>query len=258
MPRKPREECESQIYHVVQRGVGQQILFEDDDDRQFFLTLLQKHLCDSPTSSLLAWCLMSNHTHLLIHRKLSDLSKAMKLIGVGYARYFNDRYDRTGHLFQDRFASEVVKDDEQLLTTIRYIHNNPMKAKVAKTSAYAWSSYQECIGKKDECLIDRNFVISLFGSMDSFVKFHQIDDEDKRHLDIRSLHHGTLRFTESEALDVAEDILGMGRINSLKAEPKSMRDAEIRNLRAAGLSARQIMRITGISLGVVSRAFSGR
>lgn len=258
MSRKPREECESQIYHVVQRGVGQQILFEDDADRRFFLTLLQKHLCGDTTSSLLAWCLMSNHTHLLIHKKLSDLSNAMKLIGLSYARYFNDRYDRSGHLFQDRFVSEAIKDDEQLLTTIRYIHNNPVKAKMAKATTYAWSSYQECINKNDECLIDRNFVIGLFGSTDSFIKFHQIDSTDKHHLDIRSSQHNTHRFTESEALEVAENILGMGRINSLKAEPKPIRDTEIRNLRAAGLSARQIMRITGISLGVISRAFSGK
>ncbi len=57
MPRRPREECESQIYHVVQRGVGQQMIFEDDDDRRFFLELLRKHLCDGSPSSLLAWCL---------------------------------------------------------------------------------------------------------------------------------------------------------------------------------------------------------
>lgn len=258
MPRKPREECESQMYHVVQRGVGQQIIFEDDEDRRFFLELLRKHLCDGSPSSLLAWCLMSNHTHLLIHRELPALSKAMKLIGVSYARYFNDRYDRAGHLFQDRFASEPIKDDSQLIAAIRYIHNNPVKASAAKIGDYEWSSYSDCLGERRENLIDRDYVIGLFGSREAFVESHRTDDEGERHLDIQTERRRAFRLTESEALDVAEDVLGAGRISSLKAEPKPIRDEGIRQLRATGLSARQIMRMTGISLGVISRAFSGK
>ena len=137
MPRRPREECESQIYHVVQRGVGQQMIFEDDDDRRFFLELLRKHLCDGSPSSLLAWCLMPNHAHLLIHRELSALSKAMKLIGVSHARYLNDRCNRAGHLSQDRFAGEPIKGGSQLMSTIRYMHNNPVKANAANVDESA-------------------------------------------------------------------------------------------------------------------------
>lgn len=257
MPRRPREECESQIYHVVQRGVGQQMIFEDDDDRRFFLELLRKHLCDRSPSSLLAWCLMSNHTHLLIHRELSVLSKAMKLIGVSYARYFNDRYNRAGHLFQGRFASEPIKRDSQLMATIRYIHNNPVKANAANVDDYEWSSYQDYLDEERESLLDRDYVIDLFGSRSGFVRFHEVDDGGERHLDIPTERRNAFKLTEPEALDVAGDVLGAGRIGSLKAEAKPMRDDSIRQLRAAGLSARQIMRITGISLGVISRAFSG-
>ena len=257
MPRKPREACESQIYHVVQRGVGQQVIFEDDEDRRFFLGLLQKYLCDEELPSLLAWCLMSNHTHLLIRKELPALSRAMKLIGVGYARHFNDRYGRTGHLFQDRFASEAIKDDRQLVTVIRYIHNNPAKANMANTSDYVWSSYQECIGTRDDGLIDRDSALAAFGNIDEFVRFHQACGEEDHHLDIREEHRSRPKLTESEALDVAEDVLGSSRVVSLKAEAKAARDDGIRMLREAGLSARQIMRLTGISLGAISRAFSG-
>lgn len=257
MPRKPREACESQIYHVVQRGVGQQIIFEDDEDRRFFLSLLEKHLCGEMPPSLLAWCLMSNHTHLLIRRELPALSKAMKLIGVSYARYFNDRCGRTGHLFQDRFASEPIKDDRQFAAVVRYIHNNPEKADVANASDYAWSSYQECVGARNDGLIDRDTVLAPFGGMHEFVRFHRARGEKEHHLDIREEHRGRPKLTEPEALDVAEEVLGSSRVVSLKAEPKTERDDGIRELREAGLSARQIMRLTGISLGAISRAFSG-
>lgn len=237
-------------------GVGRQIIFEDDDDRRFFPELLRKHLCDTSPSSLLAWCLMSNHTHLLIHRELSALSKAMRLIGVSYARCFNDRYNRAGHLFQDRFASEPIKGDSQLMATIRNIHNNPVKANAAKVDEYEWSSYQDRLDEERESLLDRGYVIELFGSRSGFVRFHEADDGGEHHLDIPTKHCHAFKLTEPEALDVAEDVLGAGRIGSLKAEPKPMRDDSIRQLRAAGLSARQIMRITGILLGVISRAFS--
>ena len=227
MPRKPREECESQIYHVVQRGVGQQILFEDDEDRCFFLELVTKHLGAGENGSVLAWCLMSNHTHLLIHLTLPELSKAMKAIGVSYARYFNDRYGRSGHLFQDRFASEAVKDDVQFMVTVRYIHANPAKAGISAMDA--------------------------FGDLDAFRRFHEADTPLPDCLDIEE-RRPRPKLTESEALEVASDIIGSGRIESLKAEDRRERNHALRELKAAGLSVRQMMRITGIPIGVISRA----
>ena len=146
MPRRSREQCEVHLYHVVQRGIGRQIIFEDDEDRVFFLSLLEKYFGAGEEGCVLAWCLMSNHTHLLINDHLPELSKKMKALGVSYARCFNGRYGRSGHLFQDRFASEAEKDDAQLMQTIRYIHANPEKAGIAPMGKYKWSSYGEYFG----------------------------------------------------------------------------------------------------------------
>lgn len=189
MPRKPREECESQIYHVVQRGVGQQILFEDDEDRRFFLDLAAKRFGSGNNGSMLAWCLMSSHTHLLIHLPLPELSREMKVIGVSYARYFNDRYGRVGHLFQDRFASEAIKDDVQFMATVRYIHANPAKAGIGGIDEYQWSSYLDFVDNTTFCLVDKQFVLNVFGGLDAFRRFHEanapllncLDIEERRH-----------------------------------------------------------------------------
>lgn len=253
MPRKPREECESQIYHVVQRGVGQQILFEDDEDRRFFLELATKHLGAGENGSVLAWCLMSNHTHLLIHLTLPELSKAMKAIGVSYARYFNDRYGRSGHLFQDRFASEAVKDDVQFMVTVRYIHANPAKAGISAMDEYRWSSYLDFIKGAEDSLVDKQRVLEAFGDLDAFRRFHEADTPLPDCLDIEE-RRPRPKLTESEALEVASDIIGSGRIESLKAEDRRERNHALRELKAAGLSVRQMMRITGIPIGVISRA----
>lgn len=253
MPRKPREECESQIYHVVQRGVGQQILFEDDEDRRFFLQLAAERFGSGENGTVLAWCLMSNHTHLLIRRPLPELSKEMKVIGISYARYFNDRYGRTGHLFQDRFASEAVKDDAQFMVTIRYIHANPTKAGICDMDGFRWSSYLDFIDGVAGSLVNKRPALEAFGGLDGFRRFHEAGVPLPDCLDVEERRHRP-KLTESEAFDVANDVIGPGRIESLKAEDRLERNHVLRELKAAGLSVRQIMRITGVPIGVISRA----
>ena len=109
------------------RGINRQLIFEDDEDRSKFLDLLCrfKKECGFELSG---YCLMGNHVHLLIKENAVPLERIIKKIGTAYVYYFNQKNDRVGHLFQDRFRSEVVHDDPQLLQTLRYIHRNPVKA----------------------------------------------------------------------------------------------------------------------------------
>ena len=87
---------------------------------------------------------MSNHIHLLVQEREENISDAMKRVGVIYAQYFNKKYQRSGHLFQDRFRSEPVESAEYFLTLLRYIHQNPLKAGlVEKVDDYKWSSWKE-------------------------------------------------------------------------------------------------------------------
>ncbi|MBQ5759363.1 MAG: transposase, partial [Schwartzia sp.] len=125
MPRQPRTPGE--FFHVVVRGIGRQILFENDDDRRKYLALLEKYQEENDIT-LMAYCLMDNHVHLLIRDNNGSLSLFMKQMGVSYALYYNRKYERVGHLFQDRYKSEVVDREEYLLTAYRYILNNPVKA----------------------------------------------------------------------------------------------------------------------------------
>ena len=127
MPRHAREKSQSNIYHVMLRGVNRQIIFEDDRDRQYFMTAMQR--CKEVSRYRLhAFCLMPNHVHLLIEPAEEPLETVFKRIGVSYANYFNKRHERVGHLFQDRFRSENVETDEYYMTALRYILQNPVKA----------------------------------------------------------------------------------------------------------------------------------
>ena len=174
---KYREECESSIYHVTFRGVAKQIVFETDDDRRFFGQRMRQYL-DELDLELYAWCFMSNHMHMLLHADLEITSVFMRKLLSAYARYFNDKYDRVGHLFQDRFGSVAVATDAQLMATVRYIHRNPCEIPGQSFETYIWSSYREYV--RAPFISETRFVLSLFNSIGEFAEFHknwQPDDE---------------------------------------------------------------------------------
>lgn len=254
MARTPRRRAESDIYHVVARGVGRQIIFEDNVDRRRFLALLKERLTDTE-GALLAWCLMDNHFHLLLRIPLEELSKTMRSLQTAYALFFNRRHDRVGHLFQDRFKSEPVEDEAYLLTVVRYIHRNPVKAGFSETCRFRWSSYNAYLGLPDESAsTDCKLVLSLFENVENFVRFHLEEDEEsggeQRCLDADD----TARPSKDEwALVAAHEVLGEVRPEKVAALPRAERDEAIRRLRGARLSIRQIERITGVSRGIISR-----
>lgn len=130
-----RRQCESQIYHVMARGVGRMLLFEDDADRSRYLSFLDDALSRHDLD-VLAWCLMDNHIHLLVRGQLERVAKVMQLAGRSYALYFNRRHDHVGHLFQGRYASKPIEGNEHLLTVVRYIHQNPIESGASENCHY--------------------------------------------------------------------------------------------------------------------------
>ncbi|GAE47324.1 transposase [Mesobacillus boroniphilus] len=127
MARKARVKSSSGIYHVMFRGVNRQDIFHDDDDRRRFLEILKKYK-KKMGLQVYAWCLMSNHIHVLLKEGEESISATMKRVGVSYAVYYNWKYRTSGHVFQNRFNSEIVENDAYFLTVVRYIHQNPVKA----------------------------------------------------------------------------------------------------------------------------------
>ena len=132
MPRQAREKSSSGIYHVMLRGINRQNIFEDDRDRQRFIETILYYKTIS-NYELYGYCLMDNHIHLLIKEKDESISKAIKRICSSYVYWYNQKYERCGHLFQERYKSEVVETEGYFLTVIRYIHQNPIKAGLVKT-----------------------------------------------------------------------------------------------------------------------------
>ena len=126
MARNLRVEVEGGLYHVITRGNARQDIFHSADDHLKFLTLLIKQKARSPFY-LYAYCLMTNHVHLLLERQKETVGSIMQRVLTGYSQYYNRKYKRVGHVFQGRHKSILCQSDQYLAELVRYIHLNPRK-----------------------------------------------------------------------------------------------------------------------------------
>lgn len=150
MPRTARLDLPDLLQHVIVRGVDRCDIFCDDHDRRRFLNNFSKLLVQTGTECL-AWSLMTNHFHLLLRPRSSRLAPFMRRLLTGYAIYYNLRHKRSGHLFQNRYKSIVCEEDAYLLELVRYIHLNPLRARMVEDltalDLYAWSGHSGLMGK---------------------------------------------------------------------------------------------------------------
>lgn len=165
------------IYHIVTRGNRRSNIFEDNEDRMVYFYKLKESL-EKYSGEIYCYCLMSNHVHMIIKTGDITISKIMKKLNELYARYFNMKYNLSGHLFQGRYYWELVEDDKYLLEVTRYIHLNPVRANmVKKPEEYAWSSYRMFIGKDSENLINSEKILSYFNSDNRRKRYREFIEE---------------------------------------------------------------------------------
>jgi len=162
MARKPRIEFEGGFYHVITRGNQKQKIFRDEQDFLKYLKILGDYK-ERYGFSLYAYVLMQNHVHLLMQMGEIPLSKILQGINQCYTMYFNRRYRTVGHLFQGRYKSILCDKDEYLLTLVRYLHYNPLRAKFARLpEEYRWSSHREYTNLARDRIVDTTLVLEIF------------------------------------------------------------------------------------------------
>jgi len=257
MPRSAREKSKTGIYHVIFRGVNQKPIFHDDEDNRRFLTTIERYK-SLASIKVYGWCLMGNHAHLLLHECGDSLSAALKRIGISYVSYYNDKYVTTGHLFQDRYKSESVESDDYLLTVIRYIHQNPVKAGMVESpSEWKWSSCALYYGLKtiQPDILDKNFILSLFSSnhSESPLKFKVFNEENGN---VECLDDVSIvRLTDSEARAQIKKVLPGISTDAVKNMPKTQRDELLRLIKGIkGVTQRQAAELLGVSQTLISGA----
>ena len=251
MPRKARIKSETGIYHLICRGINKQNIFEDEEDKQRFLETLA-HYKSLSGYSLYGYCLMDNHIHLLIKENKESVDQVIKRISSSYVYWYNQKYQRCGHLFQERYKSEVVETDAYFLMALRYIHQNPVKAGITQSaSEYLWSSYHNYVGI--EGITDIEFALETFSSDKTvatklFIEYTNENNADEC-LDCRE----KVIVSDQEIMKYLSE-MGITTISQLQRLNKEQRDNVIRKIKEKdGITIRQLARITGISKSVIDR-----
>lgn len=161
MARKPRIHYPGAVYHVILRGNGRQDIFFDDQDRTRFYLLLQEGT-ERFRHRIHAFCLMRNHVHLVVQVEEIPLSRIMQNVSFRYTRWVNWRHKRSGHLFQGRYKSVLVDGDSHLLELVRYVHLNPVRAKlVDRPEQYPWTGHRAYCGTEILPWLCTDWVLSM-------------------------------------------------------------------------------------------------
>jgi len=164
MARKPRIEIAGGLYHVITRGNNRGRIFRSNEDHQRFLGLLNKQKAKRPFY-LYAYCLMPNHLHLLIEMIEDPISRIMQALLTAYSRYHNRKYKKVGHLFQGRYKGILCQTDSYLAELVRYIHLNPVRAKIVRwPKDFAYSGHLTYLGLEGSRLVDTEPVLRYFGA----------------------------------------------------------------------------------------------
>ena len=181
MPREARRLSESGIYHIVFRGINHQNIFEEEQDFEYLLEIMRS-LKQETGFEIYAYCLMTNHVHLLLKEKQpGDISTIIKRMLIKYVMKYNRKYQRSGALIGSRYKSKAVEMDEYFVPLMIYIHQNPLRAgMVRELEQYKYSSYCEYIGEAK--LVDVQLAYEMMGKAE-WIKAHEQLVEHKFEVD---------------------------------------------------------------------------
>lgn len=253
MPRKRRECSPMNLYHIVIRGTNQQSLHETTWDYEHMANQIAKTR-ERFSFDLHAYCLMANHTHLLVEADYEVVPKILQSIKSTYARYYNKRTDRTGHLFEGRYGSVAIMTSHQYRNTVRYIHQNPVRAGIVSNTCcdkYVWSSMSAFTINHDALVreTERDKVYERFDK-DNFIDFHRIISTEGAY--------------ENDERRISDDEANKKLLEAFKDQVKSIKDIQkmdptrrnqfLLASKKLGLTNAQISRLTGIGRNIVQRA----
>lgn len=255
MPRKPREASSLNIYHIVIRGADRQVIFEEEDDYLKYLDFLSFYK-NKYRFEIYAFCLMNNHVHLVIYTPFASLETIFRSLNSRYNAWYNRKYDRTGFLQEGRYYSEPINSMPSFLRCVRYVHLNPFRAglETVPGEKYPWSSYHE-YSKGISNLIDSSLVRELCGNRKIFIEFHSQPEIDSDFLDINTIKK---RLSDENAKQIIFQISGCKNATEFQKLSLENKEKHISSIHKAGVSIRQLNRLTGTPRGIIVRICSSR
>ena len=258
LPRQPRIKSASGVYHCMLRGINKQDIFFDKQDYLKFLKVTEKAK-ESYKFLLYSYVLMPTHVHLEVKDEKQNLSQFMHSIEISYASYFNHKYNRIGHLFQDKFRSKPVEDEEYEKNLMRYIHQNPQEACISSHQKYRWSSYKEYLHTPK--LVDIEHILKLFSyrKQEALEKFVLYNKEKIKFKNSSQLLEYEMKssLTDNELIYFIKEILKIKNIQDIQKYNSELRDKLLKKLRTLnGLTYKQLSRVLGINIRVIQRVLN--
>lgn len=254
MPRQKRQKSETGIYHVILRGINKQIIFEDVEDYKKLLGTIEsyKKKCGF---KIYAYCLMGNHIHLLIEVGSESLGCIFRKIGSKYVLWYNKKYQRSGHLFQGRFKSEVVENEQYFFTLLRYIHQNPVKGQIVKhVKDYPWTSYEAYM--KGSGLCDTQRVIEYL-SLDLDKGRVMIQEMLNALTDEKCLEYDdAYTMSDANASTLIKELTDLERTKTIGELDQKERNLLLFHLKGKGITYKQMARLTGVTFSVIKQVLS--
>ncbi len=253
MPRKPRQFSGTQIYHVILRGIDKQIVFCDDEDRYVFLNqiliTMKKYMYE-----VYAYCLMNNHVHLVLKIQDVFLSKAIQSLEIRYSKFYNEKYERSGHFFENRFKSKVVDNEKYFLDVCRYVHRNPEKARISLTGNYKWSSFHEYV--EEEKIINKRVLLNYYNTIQEFVRFTLGENERKDNENYAEFELID-KVEDSMLIDIIMKILDIDSIEEISRQNIKIQKELINNIKnISGTNINQLSRVTKVSRGIIKSIYN--
>ena len=233
MPRSARKLSNTDVYHIILRGINKQDIFYDDMDRKKF-----------------------SKVHLLIKDNELNICKILQSLTIRYAIYFNIKHERVGHLFSNRYNSRPVENERYFISLQRYIHQNPEKAGIEKTENYKWSSYNAYINGSNFVNVD--FLLNML-SNDYYTAINQFKIMNSKILEldtIDDIHEYEMvnKVADSDIRKIIELKIGKEKLNSLNIYNKKVRDEILFEiLQIKGVSNIQLSRVIGINRKLLDR-----
>lgn len=221
MPRQPRVYSNTSIYHIMVRGINGEKIFSKGFYKSKVLNII-KEIGEELIFYIIAFCVMDNHMHLLVKAEEEELITLMKRLNIKYAMFYNKLESRYGHVFQDRYKSEAVEDEKYYLGALRYIHNNPVKARISNNVLnYNWSSVNDYINQKSDIINEYYLseILKLFKNQNDFIKFHDEFDYNV-YVDTKEDENDNIQIIINKTINDFVNMYGFTNEKQIKKEQK--------------------------------------
>jgi REP element-mobilizing transposase RayT len=247
MPRNSRQKSYTKVYHIIIRGINKQDIFLDKQDMYKFRKEVER-VKEKYKFEIYAYAFMSNHVHFVMYDKNENLSIIMQSLTVSYSSYFNKKYERVGHLFENRFKSHTIENESYLKNVVRYIHKNPENAGL---KPYAWTSYYEYVNNISN-LIETEQVMNLFdNNIDSFKEFHKFYE---KYQDYDKGYEMVGKIQDDEATKIMKEIINEPNLMQIQNYKESNKKEAIEKiLKIEGITKVQVARILGINRKTIEK-----